>query len=149
MNYRGTAPPTGKADNRVRRTWFFAWSHRWNTMMLPLKSVLIHTRSDTRCTGHIPRGIISLLTSRSNKRQLLSKGEPVLCLLLHFFLRPLLRFLNPQPRTSLINSIHQRRFQLDRVQVIPTSRVLSQVVYMCTFNIFNELGSDDACILRD
>lgn len=118
----------GKSDNRVRRTWFFAWSHRWNTMMLLLESVLIHTCSDARCTGHIPRGIISLLTSKFNKRLLLSKGEPILRLLLHLLPRPLLLILHPL-WTSLINSIHQRKFLLAGVQVMPTTCILSQVVH--------------------
>lgn len=117
-----------KPDNHIDRAWFFAWSHRWKTKMMLLESVLIHTRSDARCMGHIPGGIISLLTSKFNKRLLLSKGEPIFCLFLHLFSCPPLLILHPL-RTSLINSIHQRRFLLDGVQVIPTSCILSQVVH--------------------
>lgn len=51
------------------------------TSWIRIERALIHTCVDfdtrERCTGHIPRGIISSLTSKTNKRQLLSKGTLV------------------------------------------------------------------------
>lgn len=81
------------------------------TSWIGIERALIHTRVDPdtreRCTGHIPWGIISSLTSKANKRQLLSKGT----LVLFFTRRPsvvspsflcLLRFFVPGRRPSLI-----------------------------------------------
>jgi hypothetical protein len=85
-------------------------------------------RERERCTGHIPRSIIPSLTSKTNKRQLHSKGTLLLYLLSpppSFPPRPLppavfslpstLLLASSLPATAaLINSIHRSGFLLDR-----------------------------------